>query len=145
MKKQKTTIVSNENVNRKWLLIDAKNQVLGRVATKIADLLRGKHKALFSTNTDNGDFVVVLNAEQIKLTGNKLEDKMTYHHTGFFGGIKQRSAKHILDTKPTELLFNAVQGMMPKSNLAKKQLTKLKIYTGNEHPHAAQQCEVVKV
>ena len=145
MKKQKTTIISNENVDRKWLVVDVNNVVLGRAATKIADLLRGKHKPLFSANTDNGDFVVVLNAEKIRLTGNKLKDKMTYHHSGFFGGIKERSAEQILEKNPTELLSNAVQGMMPKSNLAKKQLTKLKVYVGTEHPHQAQQCVVVKL
>ena len=132
-------------IERKWFVVDAENKVLGRVASEIAIRLRGKHKPNFSTHMDVGDFIVVVNAEKVKLTGNKLDDKMYYRHSGWIGGLKERSAKEMLEKKPTELLKSAVKGMLTKNSLGRKQLKKLKIYTGGEHPHAAQQPEMLEV
>jgi large subunit ribosomal protein L13 len=125
--------------------VDAENKVLGRLASEIAIRLRGKHKPNFSTHMDVGDFIVVVNAEKVKLTGKKLDDKIYYRHSGWIGGLKERSAKEILEKKPTELLKSAVKGMLTKNSLGRKQLKKLKIYTGGEHPHAAQQPEMLEV
>ncbi len=132
-------------IERKWFIVDAENKVLGRLASEIAIRLRGKHKPNFSTHMDVGDFIVVVNAEKVKLTGNKLDDKMYYRHSGWIGGLKERSAKEMLEKKPTELLKSAVKGMLTKNSLGRKQLMKLKIYTGGEHPHAAQQPEMLEV
>ena len=132
-------------IERKWFVVDAENKVLGRLASEIAIRLRGKHKPNYSAHMDVGDFIVVVNAEKVKLTGNKLEDKMYYHHSGWIGGIKERNAKEMLEKKPTELLKSAVKGMLTKNSLGRKQMKKLKIYTGNKHPHAAQQPEMLEI
>jgi large subunit ribosomal protein L13 len=132
-------------IERKWFIVDAENKVLGRLASEIAIRLRGKHKPNFSPHMDVGDFIVVVNAEKVKLTGNKLDDKIYYRHSGWIGGIKQRSAKELLEKKPTELLKSAVKGMLTKNSLGRKQLKKLKIYAGADHPHAAQQPEMLEV
>ena len=132
-------------IERKWFIVDAENKVLGRLASEIAIRLRGKHKPNFSTHMDVGDFIVVVNAEKVKLTGNKLDDKIYYRHSGWIGGLKERSAKEMLEKKPTELLKSAVKGMLTKNSLGRKQLKKLKIYTGGEHPHAAQKPEMLEV
>jgi large subunit ribosomal protein L13 len=132
-------------IERKWFIVDAENKVLGRLASEIAIRLRGKHKPNFSTHMDVGDFIVVVNAEKVKLTGNKLDDKIYYRHSGWIGGLKERSAKEMLEKKPTELLKSAVKGMLTKNSLGRNQLKKLKIYTGGEHPHAAQQPEMLEV
>jgi large subunit ribosomal protein L13 len=134
-----------KEIERKWFVVDAENKVLGRLASEIAIRLRGKHKPNYSTHMDVGDFIVVVNAEKVKLTGNKLEDKIYYHHSGWIGGIKARSAKEMLEKKPTELLKSAVKGMLTKNSLGRKQIKKLKIYTGDEHPHAAQQPEMLEI
>jgi large subunit ribosomal protein L13 len=134
-----------KEIERKWFVVDAENKVLGRLASEIAIRLRGKHKPNFSTHMDVGDFIVVVNAEKVKLTGKKLDDKIYYRHSGWIGGLKERSAKEILEKKPTELLKSAVKGMLTKNSLGRKQLKKLKIYTGGEHPHAAQQPEMLEV
>jgi large subunit ribosomal protein L13 len=134
-----------KEIERKWFLVDAENKVLGRLASEIAIRLRGKHKPNFSTHMDVGDFIVVVNAEKVKLTGKKLDDKIYYRHSGWIGGLKERSAKEMLEKKPTELLKSAVKGMLTKNSLGRKQLKKLKIYTGGEHPHAAQQPEMLEV
>lgn len=126
-------------INKNWYVVDAENKVLGRLATEIATRLRGKHKPTFSTFIDNGDFVVVTNAEKILLTGDKLNAKKYYRHTGYIGGIKETSAKELLEKQPTELIFKAVKGMLPKNKLGRAQLKKLKVYAGKDHPHAAQQ------
>ena len=128
-----------KEIERKWFVVDAEDKVLGRLASEIAKRLRGKHKPNYSPHMDVGDFIVVVNADKVKLTGNKLDDKMYYSHSGYMGGIKERSAKEMLEKKPTELLKSAVKGMLTKNSLGRKQLKKLKIYTGSEHPHAAQQ------
>jgi len=125
--------------------VNAENKVLGRLASEIAIRLRGKHKPNFSTHMDVGDFIVVVNAEKVKLTGKKLDDKIYYRHSGWIGGLKERTAKEMLEKKPTELLKSAVKGMLTKNSLGRKQLKKLKIYTGGEHPHAAQQPEMLEV
>jgi large subunit ribosomal protein L13 len=132
-------------IERKWFIVDAENKILGRLASEIAIRLRGKHKPNFSPHMDVGDFIVVVNAEKVKLTGNKLDDKIYYRHSGWIGGIKQRSAKELLEKKPTELLKSAVKGMLTKNSLGRKQLKKLKIYAGADHPHAAQQPEMLEV
>ena len=121
-----------------WHLIDATDKSLGRVASQIAVLLRGKHKPIFSPHLDTGDFVVVVNAEKVRLTGNKLQDKYYYHHTGYPGGLKAVRADRMLAEKPTELLRLAVKRMLPKNALNRKILLKLKLYAGDEHPHQAQ-------
>jgi large subunit ribosomal protein L13 len=134
-----------KEIERKWFVVDAEDKVLGRLASEIATRLRGKHKPNFSPHMDVGDFIVVVNADKVKLSGNKLDDKIYYHHTGYIGGIKSMTAREVLDKKPTELIKRAVKGMLSKNSLGRKQLKKLKIYTGGEHPHAAQQPEMLEL
>ena len=124
---------------KNWYVIDATDVVLGRLASQAAVLLRGKHKATFAPHIDNGDFVIVINAEKIALTGKKLTDKMVYRHSGYAGGLKERSIGELIATQPTKVIEKAVKGMLPKNKLAAAQLSKLKVYAGPEHPHAAQQ------
>jgi len=123
---------------RQWYIVDAEGKILGRMATEIAKVLRGKNKPIFTPNADTGDFVIVINARGVKLTGNKLEDKIYYRHTEYPGGIRSRSASQLRDEKPQELIRLAVRGMLPKNRLGRKLATKLKIYAGPEHPHEAQ-------
>lgn len=132
-------------IERKWFVVDAEDKILGRLASEIALRLRGKHKPNFSPHMDVGDFIVVVNADKVKLTGNKLDDKLYYRHSGYMGGIKQMTAKEVLAKKPTELVRMAVKGMLSKNSLGRKQLKKLKIYTGSEHPHEAQQPETLEI
>ena len=134
-----------KEIERKWFVVDAEDKVLGRLASEIAMRLRGKHKPNFAPHMDVGDFIIVVNAEKVKLTGNKLDDKIYYRHSGYMGGLKERTAKEMLEKKPTELLKSAVKGMLTKNSLGRRQLKKLKIYTGNEHPHAAQQPEALEI
>lgn len=135
----KTYLTPVNEIEKNWYVVDAENKVLGRLATEIATRLRGKHKPTFSTFIDNGDFVVVTNAEKIVLTGNKLDAKKYYRHTGYIGGIKETSARELLEKHPTDLIIKAVKGMLPKNKLGRAQLKKLKVYAGKDHPHAAQQ------
>ena len=125
-------------VDRRWYVVDAEGQTLGRLATRIADTLRGKDKPQYTPHVDTGDFVVVVNAEKIVVTGKKLDEKMYYRHSGYPGGLKQRPLREELNRRPTEVLRKAVKGMLPRNRLARQQLGKLKIYAGPEHPHAAQ-------
>jgi large subunit ribosomal protein L13 len=125
-------------IERRWYVVDADGQTLGRLATRIADTLRGKGKPQFTPHVDTGDFVVVVNAEKIAVTGKKLDEKIYYRHSGYPGGLKQRSLREQLERRPTEVIRTAVKGMLPKNKLAARQLTKLKVYAGPEHPHAAQ-------
>ena len=134
-----------KEIERKWFVVDAENKVLGRLASEIATRLRGKHKPNFSTHMDVGDFIVVVNAEKVKLTGNKLDDKIYYRQSGWIGGLTEMTAKEVLAKKPTELLKMAVKGMLSKNTLGRAQLKKLKIYTGTEHPHAAQKPEMLEI
>ncbi|MCM0082731.1 50S ribosomal protein L13 [Geomonas sp. Red32] len=134
-----TQVAKKEEVTRDWYLVDVDNKVLGRVATEIANVLRGKNKPTFTPSVDTGDFVIVVNAEKIALTGKKFSDKTYYSHSSFPGGLKEITAGKLLDKKPEELLKKAVKGMLPKNKLARHMLKKLKIYSGSAHPHAAQQ------
>jgi large subunit ribosomal protein L13 len=125
-------------IARDWYVVDAEGQTLGRLATQIADVLRGKRKPEYTPHVDTGDFVVVINCEKIQVTGNKLDQKMYYRHSGYPGGLKERSLREQLERRPTEVLRKAVKGMLPKNKLAAAQIGKLKIYEGPEHPHEAQ-------
>ena len=135
----KTYVAKPTDRERNWLLVDANGQTLGRVATQIADMLRGKRKPTYPPHIDTGDFVVVINAEKISVTGKKLDDKRYYRHSGYPGGLKTRTLEEMLERKPEDVIRLAVKGMLPKNRLARKQMTKLKIYAGPEHPHQAQQ------
>jgi large subunit ribosomal protein L13 len=132
-------------VARDWYLVDAEGQTLGRLATRIADTLRGKGKPQYTPHVDTGDFVIVVNAEKIAVTGNKLDQKQYYRHSGYPGGLRTRTLREQLDRRPTEVLRVAVKGMLPKNRLAAKQLNKLKIYAGPEHPHDAQAPKPLKL
>jgi large subunit ribosomal protein L13 len=134
----KTYSAKPGEVTREWYLVDADGQTLGRLATQIADTLRGKRKPQFTPHVDTGDFVIVVNAEKIVTTGSKLDQKMYYRHSGYPGGLSARSLREQLERRPTEVLRKAVKGMLPKNKLAARQLTKLKIYAGPEHPHGPQ-------
>lgn len=135
----RTEVAKKETVNHQWFVVDAENVVLGRLATQIANVLRGKHKAIYTPSVDTGDFVVVLNADKIALTGNKVAGKTYYSHSGFPGGIKSTTAGELLVKKPEELIRKAVKGMLPKNKLSRHMLKKLKVYAGSSHPHEAQQ------
>lgn len=132
------TIMVKKTENKKWVLVDLANEPLGRVATKIADILRGRHRATYTPNTDTGDFVVAINASKVKLTGNKLTDKMYYWHSRFMGGLREMNAEKLLERKPEELILRAVKGMLPTNDLSRQVIKKLKIYAGSEHPHTTQ-------
>ncbi|MBE0427459.1 MAG: 50S ribosomal protein L13 [Nitrospirae bacterium] len=140
----KTLFAKKSEIERKWYLIDAKDAVLGRLAVKIANYLRGKNKPVFTPNTDTGDFVIIINADKIKLTGKKLDDKVFYRHSGYPGGIKSETARERLRKSPEKLITESVWGMLPKGNLGRAMLKKLKVYRGPEHPHIAQKPEILK-
>lgn len=139
----KSEFAKKDDTERKWYVVDARDKVLGRLATRIAIQLRGKNKPIFTPNSDTGDFVVVINADKIKLTGNKLEDKVYEWHTGFPGGIKSETAGERMKTKPEEIIKEAVWGMLPKNRLSRQMIKKLKVYKGDEHPHQAQKPELL--
>lgn len=141
----KTFVAKEEDVARKWYVVDAKDKVLGRLATQIAMRLRGKHKPIFTPHADTGDFVVVLNADKVTLTGKKWGKKIYYHHTGYVGGLKQITAEKLLEKRPEDILRFAVKGMLPKNSLGRRQMKKLKIYVGTDHPHEAQQPEILEI
>jgi large subunit ribosomal protein L13 len=130
---------------RQWYVIDARGKILGRMATQIANVLRGKHKPVYTPNQDAGDFVVVVNAREIKLTGAKLSQKIYYRHSEYPGGMRERTAAQMLEEKPEELVKLAVKGMLPKNRLSRKLVTKLKVYAGAEHPHDAQKPQPLAV
>ena len=134
----RTEVAKAENIKRDWYVVDARDAVLGRLSTQVANVLRGKNKAFFTPSVDTGDFVIVVNAEKIALTGRKLADKVYYSHSGYVGGLKEITAGKLLEKKPEELIKKAVKGMLPKNKLARAMLSKLKIYAGPDHPHAAQ-------
>lgn len=141
----KTFVAKESEVEKAWHLVDAEDKVLGRLATQVAVRLRGKHKPIFTPHADTGDFVVVINAEKISLTGNKWDKKIYYHHSGYMGGLKQISAKKLLEKKPEELIRLAVKRMLPKNSMGRRQLKKLKIYAGSEHPHEAQNPQAMEI
>ncbi len=134
----KTYVASTEDRDRQWVVVDAEGQTLGRLATRIADALRGKRKPTFTPHLDVGDFVVVVNAEKISVTGAKRTEKLYHRHSGYPGGLRTRTLTEMLEKRPEEVIRLAVKGMLPKNRLGRKQLTKLKVYAGPEHPHAAQ-------
>lgn len=134
----KTYTLTPKDIHREWFVVDASEKVLGRLASQIAHRLRGKHKPEFAHHMDNGDFIVVINCEKIKVTGTKMADKKYYRHTGYMGGIKETSLENLLATKPHLVLMHAVKGMLPKNRLGRAMLKKLRVYAGPEHPHVAQ-------
>ncbi len=140
-----TVSAKTEEIQRKWYVVDAGGVVLGRLASQVAAVLKGKHKPIYTPHVDTGDFVVVVNAEKVQLTGNKRDEKMYYHHTGYPGGLKSISADKLLDKRPEDVISFAVKGMLPKNPLGRKMLDKLKVYAGSEHPHAAQKPEELKI
>jgi|TARA_B110000196_G_scaffold299808_1_gene292701 large subunit ribosomal protein L13 len=140
------TISANEgSVRRNWYVVDATDKTLGRLSTQIANRIRGKHKAEYTPHVDTGDYIVVVNAEKIKVTGKKLDDKHYYRHTGYPGGIKSVTLGKMMQDTPTKAIEQAVKGMMPKNKLSRMMLAKLKVYAGNEHPHTAQQPQPLEI
>ena len=142
---QKTYTAKPGDFERQWYVVDADGETLGRLATRIADTLRGKRKPIYTPHVDTGDFVVVVNAEKITVTGDKRNSKRYYRHSGYPGGIRSRTLQEMLDRKPEDVIRLAVKGMLPRNKLARKQLLKLKVYAGPEHPHAAQQPKPLEV
>lgn len=140
-----TKFAKKGEVERKWYVVDASGKVLGRMASQIATYLRGKHKPQFTPNVDTGDFIVVINAEKVRLTGKKLDQKVYYRHTGYPGGLKAETARIRLKRKPEKMIMDAVKGMLPKNRLGRKMLKKLKVYRGSEHPHQAQKPEILNI
>lgn len=140
-----TFMAKGHEVERKWLVVDAEGQTLGRLASEVAAILRGKNKPTFTPNVDTGDHVIIINAEKIHLTGNKLNDKIYYRHTQFSGGLKQRTALEMRTKYPTRMIELAIKGMLPKNSLGRQMFTKLNVYAGAEHPHAAQQPEAYEL
>jgi len=128
----------HDDVERRWHVIDASDVVLGRLASQVAQLLRGKHKAVYAPHVDTGDFVIVINAEKVALTGNKMQQKLAYRHSGYPGGLKAMGYTEMLATRPTRAVEKAIAGMLPKTTLGRQMLGKLKVYAGPEHPHTAQ-------
>ena len=133
-----------EDVVRDWWVIDAEDENLGRLATKVATVLRGKHKPTYTPHIDGGDYVIVINASKVNLTGNKLDDKIYYNHSGYTGGLRERTARTMRDDYPVEMVERAVKGMLPKGRLGRQMYKKLFVYTGSEHPHAAQKPKEMK-
>jgi len=141
----KTYVATPENRQRDWYVVDAEGKTLGRLATQIADALRGKRKPDYTPHCDTGDFVIVVNAARIRVTGNKRTDKVYYRHTGYPGAIRSRTLGEELERRPEEVIRKAVRGMLPKNRLARQQIAKLKVYAGAEHPHAAQQPKPMEI
>jgi large subunit ribosomal protein L13 len=140
-----TFMAKGHEVERKWLVVDAEGQTLGRLSSEVASLLRGKHKPTFTPNVDTGDHVIIINAEKIELTGNKLKDKIYYRHSGYTGSLKQRTALEMRTNFPTKMLELAIKGMLPKGSLGRQMFRKLNVYAGAEHPHAAQKPEAYEL
>ena len=141
----KTLTAKPSEVVKKWHVIDAEGQIVGRMCSKIAMVLRGKHKPSYTPNIDTGDYVIVLNADKVRFTGNKMKDKIYQRYSGYTGGLKKRTAEEMMAKKPTDIVEKAVRGMIPKSKLGRAQIKKLFIYTGSEHPHAAQNPQELKL
>jgi large subunit ribosomal protein L13 len=141
----KTYVAKPSTIVKKWYVVDASGRTLGRLATEVADTLRGKNKPIYTPNIDTGDFVIIINADKVVVTGKKADSKMYYRHSGYPGGIKQESYRHLFARKPEEVVRKAVKGMLQHNKLGAAQLTKLKIYAGAEHPHQAQHPEVLEL
>ncbi len=140
-----TYMQKGQKIERNWYVVDATDKTLGRLATKVAHVLRGKHKITFTPHVDGGDFVIVLNAEKINLTGNKLDTKMYYNHSGYPGGLRERTARVMRDSYPVEMVERAIDGMLPNGRLGRQMYKKLFVYAGSEHPHMAQQPVELKI
>lgn len=138
---KRTYVTKPEDIQRKWYVVDAKGQTLGRLASEVAQVVRGKHKPIYTPAADVGDYVIVVNAEKVHVTGHKLDQKMYYRHSGYPGGLKEISLRRMLEEHPTRVIELAVRGMLPKNRLARKMIKKLKVYAGADHPHEAQQPE----
>ncbi|SKC35452.1 50S ribosomal protein L13 [Maledivibacter halophilus] len=141
----KSYVAKPQEVERKWYVVDAEGKTLGRLATQVATILRGKHKPTFTPHVDTGDFVIILNAEKVKLTGKKLDQKMYRWHTGYPGGLKERTYREMINNKPEKVVFSAVKGMLPKNKLGRQMIKKLRVYRGPEHGHQAQQPEILDI
>ena len=140
----KTYMQRKEDVTRNWYVVDAEGQTLGRLATGVANVLRGKHKATYTPHIDGGDYVIIINAEKVNLTGNKLDGKIYYNHSRYTGGLRERTAREMIEKYPVEMVERAVKGMLPKGRLGRQMYKKLFVYAGNEHPHMAQKPEEMK-
>ena len=140
-----TPVAKKDELQKDWYVVDLEDKVLGRAATEIARVLRGKHKAIYTPSVDTGDFVIVLNAEKVRLTGNKLSQKKYYRHSGYTGGLTTITADKLLEKAPEELIRRAVKGMLPKNKLGRQMFKKLKVYCGANHPHQAQQPKELQV
>ena len=141
----RTRFAKKSEIERKWYVVDAKDKVLGRLACRVASYIRGKHKPIFTPNVDTGDFIIVINADKIKVTGNKLVDKMYQHHTGYIGNLKEKALKDRMNSEPEKVIEDAVWGMLPKNRLGRAMIKKLKVYRGPEHGHAAQKPELIEI
>ncbi|MBN1934656.1 MAG: 50S ribosomal protein L13 [Anaerolineae bacterium] len=141
----KTFVLRQEDIQREWFVIDAKGETLGRLASKIAQLLRGKHKPTYTPYLDMGDFVVVINADKVAVSGRKMDQKIYYRHSGYMGGQKERNLREQLDRHPEDVIKLAVKGMLPRNRLGRQIIKKLKVYAGSEHPHQAQQPKVMEL
>lgn len=143
--RQRTFQARNEDLDKKWYVVDAAGKTLGRLSSQVASILRGKHKPTFTPHVDTGDYVIVINAEKVRLTGRKLQDKIYYRHTEYPGGLRQRTAAQMLDKQPAKVIELAVWGMLPHTRLGRRQIRNLKVYSGDTHPHEAQKPEVLEV
>jgi large subunit ribosomal protein L13 len=141
----RTRFAKKSEIERKWYVVDAKDKVLGRLACRVASYIRGKHKPIFTPNVDTGDFIIVINADKVKVTGNKLVDKLYQHHTGYIGNLKEKSLKDRMNSEPEKVIEDAVWGMLPKNRLGRAMIKKLKVYSGPEHGHAAQKPELIEI
>lgn len=141
----RTRFARKSEIEHKWYIVDAKDEILGRLACRIASYIRGKHKPIFTPNVDTGDFIIVINADKIKVTGNKLLDKMYQHHTGYIGNLKEKSLRDRMTSEPEKVIEDAVWGMLPKNRLGRAMIKKLKVYRGPEHGHAAQKPELIEI
>lgn len=141
----KTFFAKKSDVERKWHLVDADGMIVGRLASRVASILRGKHKPVYTPHVDTGDFVVVVNADKVRFTGNKLQNKTYIHHSGYPGGLKKKTAEEIMKNSPDKIIVNAVEGMLAKNKTGRLQLKRLKIYSGSSHPHSAQKPEKLKL
>lgn len=142
---KQTEMLRNEDIQRKWYVVDATDIALGRLASQVASVLKGKHNPFYTPHVDSGDYVVVINSDKIKLTGNKWSDKLYYRHSGYPGGLKTRNAKEVMEKFPTQMVEKAVKGMLPKTSLGRQMYRKLFVYASGNHPHQAQMPEVLEV
>lgn len=140
-----TAVAKSADIERKWYVVDAEGLTLGRMATQVATILRGKHKPCYTPHVDTGDFVIIINADKIVLTGKKLDQKMYYRHSGYPGGLKETKYRDLMEKKPAFVVEKAVRGMLPKNTLGRQMYRKLKVYAGSEHPHQAQNPEILEI